>query len=100
MGACVILRSRRFIMVRPFKFAIGCLLVAALGSKSPAVWPPSTSLQEEAAPKPAPAEDFSATSERVQQLVDKLEADERRLEKLLLELEARTKKTEKEEHPK
>lgn len=67
------------------------VLVMALGvpMSAWAVWPPSTTLDEEAAATPAENihENLSAVSERAELVVDKLNQDEQRLAEILKRLE-------------
>jgi len=59
-----------------------------------AVWPPSTMLAEASAPAPITnsSESLSETSKHAQEIVDKLDADERRLQAVLQAIEEDKKK--------
>ena len=72
---------------------LGCLALT-FTSKAYAVWPPSVSLAEDSAPAAAASEtkSLSATSQRASEIVDKLEADEHRLQLILRDIEEDKKK--------
>ena len=84
-------RFKKFWMTGP-----GCAaLLLLLAPGSMAVWPPVTSLEEEAGPPPSSSEGAGQTGypvpPRPRGIADRLDADERRLDKALKDLEADVK---------
>ncbi len=99
MGWCVILLVEVDIM-KTFKQIhqlILCLMtVPLLASRASAVWPPSTALSQEptatATPMVVATGSLSETSQHAREIVDKLDADERRLQAVLQAIEEDKKK--------